>query len=130
MKILVLAFFVPLLFGCASPANQEFPSIQYLLKNAETLDGEVVTTQGVLVMEFEDINLYSSKKEAREQINRDTECISLVTTREDYDKWHSKSRKNVVITGRINADFCSPDHFCPSSCNNVALEKISIQLVE
>ncbi|MEL7545836.1 MAG: hypothetical protein AAGJ84_04235 [Pseudomonadota bacterium] len=115
--------FVP---ACSVVPNPQHLSVNEAITSSAELDGSTISVSGYLIAAFEDHNLYATRRDARDKIRTDSHCLALEFTQEQFEKWQSHDAAKVVITGRLNADFCGTDVYCPSSCNQIGLQDITI----
>lgn len=101
-------------------------TVEETLARAQSLDGTQVSVFGYLVLDFEDHNLYASRRDAVQKVNNQGRCIALTLTEEMYARWKGKDMSLVFVSGTLNKDYCGPDEFCPSACNRIAIENVKI----
>jgi len=125
-NFIYLGLIALLVTGCQSIPLDGTLSVKEAIETSKNLDSSEVSITGYLSLEFEDFNLYDTRRAAKNKINNDTECLSLDITQELYDQWKMSSGSLVTVTGILNSDFCGKGLFCNRSCNVIGLEKISI----
>lgn len=94
-------------------------SIDSVIANIEQLNGSDVSVCGYLKYEFEDKNLYESRKTAKQF--GDKQCLSLGTREGASIDLSSMSDRWVQIHGVATANFCPKDAVCSSSCSKIGV---------
>ena len=114
------------LAGCTTTPSSDALTVQDALARAEMLDGSQVVVSGYLVLEFEDHNLYTSRRDAVQKVENEKRCIALTLTEDVYSEWKDRDMTSVQVSGVLNKDYCGPNEFCPYACNQIAIEKVEI----
>ena len=130
IKLLSLSFISIAYFclsACATTHSSDMAlTVEEALANSQMLDGSQVSVSGYLVLDFEDHNLYASRRDAKEKANNKDRCIALTINKDVYATWKNNDASFVVVDGTLNKDYCGPDKFCPYACNRIAIENIQI----
>ncbi len=53
-------------------------------------------------------------------------CISLELKKNDVHEYKKYNRSYVIVTGKLESNFCSKDIICPASCNEIGLVDIKV----
>lgn len=91
-------------------------SVDQALSSIGSAEGDVVSVCGFFKYEFEDKNLYSTERAARDQSSK--HCLAIGKREgfsEDLSAW---TGQRVRISGILTADFCPPGTLCPAACSN------------
>lgn len=116
LALLATAFLI--LPGWAAPGTAL--SVKALIDRSAILDRTVVSVRGTLsVAEHGLINLHSRNKD---------ECVGLLLTQADMDKYASWDRRDVLVTGTLESEGCGRDGFCDEHlCGPAILTGVTIR---
>ena len=107
-----------LLFGCAGFTQNnaelsECASITQAKQNIEILNGQEGSVCGYLKWEFENNNIFESKRDAKIYSNK---CLSL-SRPTALQNMSELNNKYVKITGVFTKEFCPEGTLCFASCS-------------
>jgi hypothetical protein len=104
--------------------RNECHSVKYVRDNSQRLDGSEISVCGYLRYEFEDKNLYSSRKAAAN--SSDKYCIAVGRRAEAKVDLSALNGKSVRIHGVVTAKACPEGAVCAAACSQTGIAAMRI----
>jgi hypothetical protein len=119
------AAFIALAISCVAVADTspnastgQPLSVQELITHKDSLFGTEVAVRGYLAVDFENINLYESRKDFKLN-NR--HCVTVGVNKLFQRKGKKYNHQVVTIRGLLKQDYVEKDAICLSCCSDYAI---------